>query len=129
MKGFRGVIGRHDLAQAYKGMGPGDSVIMNLDPDYARGGTHWVALRVSSEAPLVLYKDSFGAPPPEDLKAITGRGVLYGNNMDQRIKETNCGRRAAEWLATLAHGAERRRELETFSDLEDRDSGGGLGSL
>jgi hypothetical protein len=124
--GFRGVINRHEFPAKYRTMKGGDSVIMNIDPDWSQGGTHWVAVRLSSEAPLVFYKDSFGAPPPEDLRGITGRGVLYGNNIGQRIRETNCGRRAAEWLAHLAHAGGRHRELETFQEMEDR--GHGLGS-
>src|SRR6185436_20747638 len=97
--GFVDVINRKEIFY-YTNMKPGQSLIINLDPDYKRSGTHWVALRVSSESPyLVFYKDSFGAPPPEDvIKAAKqmNRILIYGNNINQKLKETNCGKRAAE---------------------------------
>lgn len=98
---------------------PGDSIIINLDPSYKHGGTHWVALRVSRYAPLVYYKDSFGAPPPNDVVAAvraTGLGLLYGNRIKQKLKEVNCGKKAAEWLFDME--ASGPHELAYFESIE-----------
>lgn len=131
--GFVGVIDRSQFADRYKKMVGGDSMIVNLDPGYSRGGTHWVAIRVSSEAPIVFYKDSFGAPPPTDVvNAVAGekniyvgkgiahvsRGLIYGNKMYQNLREENCGRRAAEFLYAMSTAASRMRELEEFRASE-----------
>lgn|SRR5678810_246517 len=117
--GFIDVISRSEFSGIYPRMAAGDSVIINLDPGYKSGGTHWVALRVSSEAPLVYYKDSFGAPPTIDVsRVITDRGLIYGNRIYQKIRETDCGRRAAEFLYGLARAATEGREIEYFKASE-----------
>lgn len=115
--GFVGVYDRSRFHELYQRMRPGDSAVINLDPGYKHGGTHWVAVRVSSEAPIVYYKDSFGAPCPTDVVdavEATGRGLLYGNNMDQKIDEVNCGRRAAYFLRDMANNAKKKKEIEYF---------------
>lgn len=102
--GWHGIYSRTDIGRVLPALEPGAGVILNLDPKYSQGGTHWVALRVSKYAPLVYYKDSFGAPPPNDVVAATrasGLGLIYGNRINQKIKEVNCGKRAAEWLANM----------------------------
>lgn len=115
--GFVGVYDRTRFKDIYSKMMPGQSTVINLDPGYSQGGTHWVAVRVSSEAPIVYYKDSFGAPCPTDVVdavEASGRGLLYGNNMDQKIEEVNCGKRAAYFLRDLARSAAKGKEIEYF---------------
>lgn len=115
--GFIGVYDRTQFPRLYPQMGAGESAIINLDPGYKNGGTHWVAIRVSSEAPIVYYKDSFGAPCPTDVvDAVenSGRGLLYGNNVDQKIEEVNCGKRAAYFLRDMSGNARHNREIEYF---------------
>ncbi len=115
--GFVDVFDRSQFAGTYQKMKPGSSAVLNLDPGYSQGGTHWVAVRVSSEAPIVYYKDSFGAPCPTDVVdavEASGRGLLYGNNMDQKIEEVNCGRRAAYFLRDMAKSAAQGKEIEYF---------------
>jgi hypothetical protein len=102
-------------------MGAGGSAIVNLDPGYKRGGTHWVAVRVSRWAPIVFYKDSFGAPPPSDVvRAVraSGLGLVYGNRINQKLREVNCGKRAAEWLYDLEHAGPYEIELFRSSEIE-----------
>ena len=103
--GYRGTYTRTDAEKIIPRLGAGQSVIINLDPHWKHGGTHWVALRVSEWAPLAYYKDSFGAPPPDDVRESVGRrglGLVYGNRIRQKLREENCGRRAAEWLQAMA---------------------------
>ena len=125
--GFVDVISRTSFFNLYPRMKPGQSLIINLDPNYENGGTHWTALRVSSESPTVLYKDSFGLPPPQDVtNSIHGlpvengapRGVIYGNRIYQKLDESNCGKRAAYWLADMARCAKKKKELECFDKYE-----------
>jgi hypothetical protein len=100
-------------------MRPGDSVVLNLDPHYEHGGTHWVAARISSEAPIVYYFDSFGFPPPMEVvnAARPGRGILYADSKRQKINESNCGFRAAQFLEKLYDGSTQKKEIETFKIL------------
>lgn len=117
--GFRGVYSRDELERVCKGLSPGDSVIINLDPGYKHGGTHWVAIRVSSEAPILYYKDSFGGPPPKNIaSACGGRGVVYGNRIYQKLTEENCGQRALRFLQSLEAASVRGREIEWFKGSE-----------
>lgn len=117
--GFRGVFSRDQMKDICSRLGPGESVILNLDPGYSRGGTHWVALRVSIEAPIVYYKDSFGAPPPNDIAGcFEGLGVVYGNRIYQKLSEQNCGQRALKFLQSMQAAASRGAEIEWFSDSE-----------
>ena len=118
--GFKSVISATDFPKLYPTLLPGDSIIINLDPEYSRGGSHWVALRVSSEAPIVYYKDSFGAPPPDIIiGAIKDRGLVYGNRINQALNEENCGKRAAEFLRKMSRAAGKKNEIEYFESLED----------
>jgi len=121
--GFTGVIDRTQFPSKYNHMKAGDSIIINLDPHYSTGGTHWVALRISSEAPIVYYKDSFGAPPPTDVtagisKKLPIRGLIYGNRVYQHSNEDNCGKRSAYFLRDMANCAQRKKEIECFEASE-----------
>jgi hypothetical protein len=119
--GFLAVLDRTTFDRTYSVMKPGQSVIINLDPNYKHGGTHWVALRVSSEAPLVYYKDSYGAPCPINIiRAVkdSGRGLIYGNRILQHLTEANCGKRSAYFLRNLAKAAELKNEIDYFECTE-----------
>jgi len=123
IKGFVDVIDRTQFEKYYERMKEGDSLIINLDPNYKNGGTHWTALRISSEAPLVYYKDSFGAPCPEEIidtiKKYGNRGLVYGNRINQKIKEENCGKRSAYFLYEMEKCSEKGKEIECFEQLEN----------
>lgn len=117
---FRGTYNRNEFPEVFKSMKDGDSIIINLDPDWSQGGTHWTAIRKSSEAPIVYYIDSFGVPPPNivtDVVKKSGYGLLYGDSKRQKLKEVNCGPRALHVLELLADGASRNLELETFESV------------
>lgn len=124
--GFLGVVPRDKYGQLYHdGMKPGSSAIINLDfGNYARGGTHWVAARVSSEAPLVLYFDAYGLPPPTAVSARahrSGRGVVWTDIQQQGDDEVNCGPRALAALHWLADAASHGKELSAFAELGQID--------
>lgn len=116
---FMGVISRDKFAKIYPKMHPGDSLIINIDPQYSKNGTHWVAFRKSSEAPIGYYKDSYGAPPPQDvINAVKDVGVIYGNKINQTMKETNCGKRSALFLQQMSKASSEGLEIEFFESLE-----------
>jgi|HubBroStandDraft_4_1064222.scaffolds.fasta_scaffold514742_2 hypothetical protein len=122
IKGFRGVINRNDIDKYAPNMKGGQSLIINLDPGYHRGGTHWTSLRYSSESPYIaFYKDSFGMVPPDNIiKSVhnSGRHIIYGNNIYQKLKEQNCGKRAAYFLRDMSNASDNNMELEYFENLE-----------
>ena len=120
IEGFVPVIDRTKIPLQLSYMVPGDSTIINLDGNYKQGGTHWTAIRLSSEGPFIIYYDSFGAPPPEELVTYSrskGIGLLYCDYKDQKIKQTNCGWRAATFLEKLAKAAKEKKEIEMFRKL------------
>lgn len=122
--GFLGVEARSMFDQLYpdgKRMEPGTSCVLNLDRgDYARHGTHWTGVRVSSEAPLVMYFDSFGEPPPREVTLRSrreGLGLLYPDIQYQGADEVNCGPRALAVLHYLSDAAKKGSELEAFAEI------------
>lgn len=119
--GFQGVCSRTEFNEIYKKMRPGASCIINLDPEYSIGGTHWVAFKKSKVAPIAYYKDSFGAPPPQDIVDVVnshGIGLIYGNRINQKMSEDNCGKRSAEFLQKMSIASAHGDEIETFEKLE-----------
>lgn len=121
---FKGVVAREDFDVLYpygEPMEPGTSCIINLDyGDYARGGTHWCAVRVSSETPRVLYFDPFGIPPPSDVMIRSfkdHRGVFYPDIQYQEADQTNCGQRCLAALYYLNEEASKNEETSAFDQL------------
>jgi hypothetical protein len=121
--GFLGVVSRTDFGRLYpegKPMAPGTSCVLNLDPGYSHGGSHWVGVRVAESQPLVLYSDSFGLPPPREVTLRgrrDGRGILYPDVQYQDMDEVNCGPRALAALKLLSDGAKKGEELEALGRL------------
>lgn len=127
--GFLGVRARSDFDELYPDgalMAPGTSCILNLDygdgsgEPYARGGTHWVAARVAQDAPLLMYFDAFGMPPPREVTLRSrreGLGLLYPDIQYQGVEEANCGPRALAVLHYLAKAAKKGKELEAFAEI------------
>ena len=119
--GFLGVRARSQYPSLYPGdkpMAPGSSCVLNLDyGDYARGGTHWVGVRVSSVAPIVEYFDAFGLPPPREVTnraRQSGLGIVYPDVRYQQYDEVNCGPRAVAVLHYLAHA---KNDADAFREI------------
>src|SRR5205085_643803 len=92
---FGMVLPRDELPE--QTLEPGKSFIINLDPEYKRGGTHWCAVYVCKESPTVFYWDPFGLPPPRAVPLWAwrnGRGVVRSNAKWQSFSvDQNCGPR------------------------------------
>jgi hypothetical protein len=102
--GFVRVLPRDELVNETPK--PGSSWVLNLDPHYERGGTHWTALYVAKRRPQLYYFDSYGLPPPKDVMNLGrkyGLGVVRSGVRWQRYeKEVNCGQRSVAALRELA---------------------------
>lgn len=121
--GFLGVVPRDQLTDLFPDgapLQPGASAVLNLDPGYSNGGSHWVAVRVAQEGPQLMYFDSYGYPPPREVTLRgrrDGRGVLYPDVPYQTAEEVNCGPRSLAALKLLADGAKKGEELKAFGEL------------
>lgn len=96
---LKGVYSSDEFARNYHRFKAGDSMIVNLDAGWRRGGTHWIPVKISDDDGFVLYKDSFGYPPPTNICIAVSEGhprrkLLYSDSKLQRVKEENCGQRA-----------------------------------
>lgn len=125
--GFLGCVSRTEYSTLYpphSPMPPGSSCIVNLDGDYRHGGTHWCAARVSSSAPLVLYFDPFGLPPPRELTERSRearREILYQDIDMQFEDDTNCGPRCLAFLSYMAENAAAGDELSAYARVAQVD--------
>ena len=63
--------------------------IINTDPSYLPG-QHWIALFVSSGG-VVNYFDSYGRPPPVDLRHILPSHYTWNTRKLQGIFDSDCG--------------------------------------
>lgn len=119
---FKGVIDRTQFPSKLKTMKSSDSYVVNLDPGYLRGGSHWVAIRYLSEAPIIFYKDSFGGLPSEEIKKAvldSGLGLLSGSRIYQKLSQENCGKLSLTWLKLISDAAADGEELETIEQIEN----------
>ena len=67
------------------------SYYINMQNHDEGNGTHWVYLRVDDEGD-VLYFDSFGVPPPKEVKEfVKRRHIPYSNRQIQDIDSIKCG--------------------------------------
>jgi len=87
---FGGTISRLDLklSDAKKNK----FYVLNMDGEHS-GGTHWVLLS-NIDPKTVIYFDSFGAPPPENIYKFmkkTGKQCLYNDMQLQDINSSSCG--------------------------------------
>jgi hypothetical protein len=65
--------------------------IINMEPNSAHGsGTHWVSFYIGSR--ILIYFDSFGVEPPNDVLALCKHRVLFWNKKTiQASTSTACG--------------------------------------
>jgi hypothetical protein len=67
------------------------SYIINLEDDDAGLGSHWVGLYITPKKE-VLYFDSFGMPPPIEVKEfVSYKPVAMNTRQIQNVNSTLCG--------------------------------------
>ena len=88
--------------------------VFNLDT-HDGPGTHWVAMWLHPSAGQLMYFDSLGDPPPDEIKSLAERmkdqGVHLGrdisfswNTIEHQKKQSECGIYAIYFLTELALG-------------------------
>jgi hypothetical protein len=80
-KNFLGCFMRENIPIIKKNKG----CIINLD-DMDNQGTHWTALY--NDNGQYLYFDSYGMPPPEELKNLK---IIFSDTHLQEITSSSCG--------------------------------------
>lgn len=80
----------------------GQSMIINLDDSNGQG-THWVGAYHNDKE--ILYFDSFGVSPPEELRKYK-RKMKYQTMQVQDIKSVNCGWYVIYFLNEVSKGVD-----------------------
>ena len=84
---------------------------MNLD-DTSGNGTHWVAWFKRGNDNF--YFDSFGLPPPTELKNYLNRGVFYPTEQIQLRQAVICGYLCLFVLKEMQKGKHLQEIINTF---------------
>lgn len=69
-------------------------ILINLDHEkFNRGGTHWVGLFKQSIKSPIIYYDSFGLPPSDNIinSMPKGNKIIYNNSQHQQDDSNSCG--------------------------------------
>ena len=97
---------------------------INKETGEENDGTHWVALYVEKNKNGKIhpfYFDSYGAPPPEEVKAFVGCYVPYSTKDVQSIMNDCCGFYASAFLFFVSASKFRTHHIyqdaETFLEL------------
>jgi len=97
---FRGVYSKDSLPAVRR---PEECGIVNLQ-DSKGPGTHWVAYYARESC--TLYFDSFGLPPPKEVKAyLGGQRIIVNQRRIQKSEEVVCGQYCLFVLYHLSKGA------------------------
>lgn len=95
---FKGVFLRTDTLPTY------GKFIMNLDSG-DNGGTHWVAVDCDNK----FYFDSFGFPPPEEVKHLVN---CHSSFEIQKVEEDTCGEYCLHVLREMSNS--KRVDIDTM---------------
>lgn len=84
--------------------------VFNLDPSY-KGGSHWVALFININSHEVLYFDSYGLPPPEQISRFMRSLTLQDSKMQLKhnarrfqYKDSECGMYSMIFILCMLSG-------------------------
>ena len=79
-----------------------ECMIINLD-ESRNQGTHWTSLFIKNKIPY--YFDSYGFPPPEEVKRYYSADSRYYNSFEiQKVNEVICGHYSIYVLYKLSNG-------------------------
>jgi hypothetical protein len=97
--------------------------IINLQ-DYDDGpGTHWVSMNISFDK-KVTYFDSFGLPPPTEVKDFVGQYPVMSNIRHiQHLRSDLCGFYALLFLKTIQQTNNSSKKFDDFLNMfrEDKE--------
>lgn len=88
----------------------GGGYIVNLDSsDPSQPGTHWVAAWKMPRLKTVLWADSYGFPPPQEmLENHPDLKFYWTDARNQPLDEVNCGIRSLNALQILSEAKNKR---------------------
>jgi hypothetical protein len=102
-----------------KKIGPTENVIINLDESTDQSGTHWVAVCNLKRLGNIIYFDSFGISPSDDIAKYlksSGKKIVYNNGQIQAISSVLCGYYCIYILDKLNQGKSYESILSKFDD-------------
>lgn len=97
--------------------------VINMD-DSDGPGTHFVAYFNSPDRDFVLYFDTYGVAPPENIKQYlltSGKQIAYNNSQIQPIASVTCGFYCIYVLRELDKGREFVDVLNDFTHDTDEN--------
>jgi hypothetical protein len=119
IKNFVGVFSRNNTPYLKKN----HSLILNLD-DEEGSGTHWVALCKKKDGSKVLFFDSYGYPPPQEIVDIYKKNknkLVYSNNEIQDPTSIMCGYYCMMFIREFYKGRDFYDFLYSF-DINNRNN-------
>ena len=92
------------------------SYIINMEDRDAGGGTHWVLLKIFPSKE-VIYFDSFGLSPPQQIKDFVKGKIATSNREIQDIDATTCGYFCLACDHYMTYQKPKRPIYERFDDF------------
>ncbi len=93
----------------------GVGMVFNLDPHF-KDGSHWIAMYVDVEEPACYYFDSYGYPPPKQVKILMetlwsqdNRCKLAYNGRRFQYSESECGIYSIYFIVCMHSGVAFKR--------------------
>ena len=75
-------------------------------------GTHWVAMKLTKDT--VMYFDSFGLPPPEEIRQLR-ENYIYNSSQYQKNTSVLCGYYCIYFINELSKNKRFSELLKPFS--------------
>jgi hypothetical protein len=92
------------------------SFIINMEDSDAGSGSHWVMIRVFPTKE-VIYFDSFGLSPPQQIKDFVKGKIASSNRQIQDINATTCGYYCIMVDHYMTYQNQRRPIYERYDDM------------
>jgi hypothetical protein len=93
MKGVKGFMGVFPIDRLPKKLKHDCSAIVNFEK-HNQPGSHWVCFIVKKDWEVVLYLDSYSAPPPDEVLELlcqSGKPIYWGDIQYQPYGSDACG--------------------------------------
>ena len=92
------------------------SYIINMEDSDVGNGTHWIMIRVFPTKE-VIYFDSFGLSPPQQIKDFVKGKIASSNRQIQDINATTCGYYCIMVDHYMTYQNQRRPIYERYDDF------------
>jgi len=120
-RGWKGVFSKDQLKGKIKKHELG---IVNFD-DVGGSGTHWVAYFNSPQSKYAYYFDSYGLPPPEEIKKYlktSGKQIMFNTSMMQQLNSVLCGIYCVDILKKLNRGDDFYEAIHSFDPYPSEEN-------